>query len=248
MSKKAYSDSELKNLWLIYRETRSPEIREEIVHIYLDLVNIVAGRLAISLPSYIEKDELISCGFFGLLDAIERYEPSRGNKFETYASLRIRGSIIDSLRSKDWLPTSLRQKIKKYEKTVAELENSLGRSAKDEEIAEKLEISLDDLAELLSKINVSTVIPLEEYMKTEVANTAQNNPFENIELEEAKQTLAKAINILPDKEKMVVTLYYYEELTLKEISLILKLSEARVSQLHTKAVIRLKGALANKTI
>ena len=154
MSKKAYSDSELENLWLIYRETRSPEIREEIVHIYLDLVNIVAGRLAISLPSYIEKDELISCGFFGLLDAIERYEPSRGNKFETYASLRIRGSIIDSLRSKDWLPTSLRQKIKKYEKTVAELENSLGRSAKDEEIAEKLEISLDDLAELLSKINV----------------------------------------------------------------------------------------------
>ena len=248
MSKKAYSDSELENLWLIYRETRSPEIREEIVHIYLDLVNIVAGRLAISMPSYIEKDELISCGFFGLLDAIERYEPSRGNKFETYASLRIRGSIIDSLRSKDWLPTSLRQKIKKYEKTVAELENSLGRSAKDEEIAEKLEISLDDLAELLSKINVSTVIPLEEYMKTEVANTAQNNPFENIELEEAKQTLAKAINILPDKEKMVVTLYYYEELTLKEISLILKLSEARVSQLHTKAVIRLKGALANKTI
>ena len=233
---------------MIYRETRSPEIREEIVHIYLDLVNIVAGRLAISLPSYIEKDELISCGFFGLLDAIERYEPSRGNKFETYASLRIRGSIIDSLRSKDWLPTSLRQKIKKYEKTVAELENSLGRSAKDEEIAEKLEISLDDLAELLSKINVSTVIPLEEYMKTEVANTAQNNPFENIELEEAKQTLAKAINILPEKEKMVVTLYYYEELTLKEISLILKLSEARVSQLHTKAVIRLKGALANKTI
>ena len=248
MSKKAYSDSELENLWSIYRETRSPEIREEIVHIYLDLVNIVAGRLAISLPSYIEKDELISCGFFGLLDAIERYEPSRGNKFETYASLRIRGSIIDSLRSKDWLPTSLRQKIKKYEKTVAELENSLGRSAKDEEIAEKLEISLDDLAELLSKINVSTVIPLEEYMKTEVANTAQNNPFENIELEEAKQTLAKAINILPDKEEMVVTLYYYEELTLKEISLILKLSEARVSQLHTKAVIRLKGALANKTI
>lgn len=246
MSKKDYSDSDIEKLWLMYRETRSSDIREEIVHIYLDLVNIVAGRLAISLPSYIEKDELISCGFFGLLDAIERYEPARGNKFETYASLRIRGSIIDSLRSKDWLPTSLRQKIKKYEKTVAELENFLGRSAKDEEIAEKLEISLEELTELLSKINVSTVIPLEEYMKTEVANSSQINPFENIEFEESKEALAKAISLLPEKEKMVITLYYYEELTLKEISLILKLSEARVSQLHTKAVIRLKGALINK--
>ena len=114
------------------------------------------------------------------------------------------------------------------------------------QVAEKLGISLDDLTELLSKINVSTVIPLEEYMKTEVANSSQVNPFENIEFEESKQALAKAINLLPEKEKMVVTLYYYEELTLKEISLILKLSEARVSQLHTKAVVRLKGALANK--
>jgi len=231
-------------LWNTYQKNRTPEIREQLVEYYLSLVNIIAGRIAISLPAHVDRDDLISSGFFGLLDAIERYDPVRGNKFETYAGVRIRGSILDYLRSKDWIPVSLRQKIRKYEHTVSHLEAKLGRAATDKEIAAELEMTMDELNTLLGRLNIATVIPLEEYAKVESAASGIPGPSDNIEFKEMQESLAKAIDKLPEKEKIVVSLYYYEELTLKEISLILNLSEARISQLHTKAVFRLRGYLS----
>lgn len=235
---------ETMELWLAYQQNRKVEIREKLIERYLPLVKLVAGRLAISLPQYVDKDDLISNGFFGLLDAIEKYDPMRGIKFETYAVVRIRGSMLDAIRAQDWVPVSIRQKAKNYEQTLAQLENKLGRSAADEEIAEALGITIAELYTLINQLNVSTVIPLEEFIKTETSSNHLVNPSEQIEIDEIKHGLAKAIDKLPEKEKLVVALYYYEGLTLKEISLILKLSEARISQLHTKAIFRLRGALS----
>ena len=235
---------EIMQLWLTYQQGRKIEIREKLIENYLPLVKLVASRLAISLPQYVDKDDLISNGFFGLLDAIEKYDPTRGIKFETYAVVRIRGSMLDAIRAQDWVPVSVRQKAKNYEQTLAQLENKLGRSALDEEIAEALGVTIAELYTLINQINVSTIIPLEEFIKTETSSNHLVNPSDQIEIDEIKKGLAKAIDKLPEKEKLVVALYYYEGLTLKEISLILKLSEARISQLHTKAIFRLRGALS----
>lgn len=234
----------IEDLWAAYQETRSPETREQLVLHYLSLVNIIVGRVAIGLPAHVERDDLISSGFFGLLDAIERYDPVRGNKFETYAGVRIRGAVLDYLRSKDWLPASLRQKIRKYEQAVGKLETKFGRAATDREIAAALDITMHELNELLGQMHVGTMIPLEEYIQSENAQSDAVGPLENVEFKELQSSLAKAIEKLPEKERLVISLYYYEELTLKEISLILKLSEARISQLHTKAVFRMRGYLA----
>lgn len=235
---------EIMNLWLEYQQNRKVEIREKLIEQYLSLVKLVASRIAISLPQYVDKDDLISNGFFGLLDAIEKYDPMRGIKFETYAVVRIRGSMLDAIRAQDWVPTSIRQKAKQYEQTVSQLENELGRAATDSEIAGALNISVNELYALLNQLNASTIVPLDEFIKTETSSAHLTNPSEQIEIEEVKQALARAIDKLPEKEKLVVSLYYYEGLTLKEISLILKLSEARISQLHTKSIFRLRGALS----
>lgn len=231
-------------MWLRYKETKSVELRNALAEHYLPLVKIVCGRLAVSLPPHLDRDDLLSSGFFGLLDAIDRFDPGRNIKFETYAGVRIRGAMIDYLRSKDWIPVTMRQKIRKYEQTVYRLETELGRTATDKEIADALDISVDELQTLVSQCNSATVIPLEEYLKTDVSEAVDTNPANSTELFELKETLAKAIDRLPEKERTVVSLYYYEELTLKEISLILKLSEARISQLHTKAIFRMRGYLA----
>ncbi|MBR3498270.1 MAG: FliA/WhiG family RNA polymerase sigma factor [Selenomonadaceae bacterium] len=241
------SDAKAKDmtaLWLKYRETKSVELRNEIAENYLPLVRIVCGRLAVSLPQHLDKDDLLSSGFFGLLDAIDRFDVTRNIKFETYAGVRIRGAMIDYLRSKDWVPVSMRQKIRRYEQTVCRLENELGRSATDEELAAALEISVEELQTLVNQCNSATVIPLEDYLKTDTADVADTNPSHSTELFELKDTLAKAIERLPERERIVVSLYYYEEMTLKEISLVLHLTEARISQLHTKAIIRMRGYLA----
>jgi RNA polymerase sigma factor for flagellar operon FliA len=174
---------------------------------------------------------------------IERYDVSRGIKFETYAVARIRGSILDAIRAQDWVPTTIRQKAKHYEQTVANLENQLGRAASDEEIASTLNISLEGLSVLLNQLNATTIIPLEEFTKNETLAVQMINPTQYIEAAEVKATLANAIDKLPEKERIVISLYYYEGLTLREISVILKLTEARISQLHTKAIFRLRGAL-----
>ena len=233
---------DLTELWLKYKATKSVEVRNEIAENYLQLVKVVCGRLAVSLPPHLDRDDLLSSGFFGLLDAIDRFDVTRNIKFETYAGVRIRGAILDYLRSKDWIPVTMRQKIRRYEQTVSRLETELGRSATDKEIAAALGISVEELQTLISQSNSATVIPLEEYLKTD--ETIESNGANSTEFFELKETLAKAIERLPDKERTVITLYYYEELTLKEISLILKLSEARISQIHTKAILRMRSYLA----
>lgn len=236
--------ADIGKLWSEYRDTKKTEIREKLIERYLPLVRLVAGRIAIGLPQHVDKDDLTSTGFFGLLDAIERFDPGRNIKFETYAVARIRGSILDAIRAQDWLPASVRQKAKQYEQTVSRLESQLGRSATDSEIAHELSIPVEQLHTLLNQISASTLIPLEEYIQTETAISSSVTPTHSVETEEVKQTLAKTIDKLPEKERLVVSLYYYEGLTLKEISTIMKLSEARISQLHTKAIFRLRGALS----
>jgi len=240
----ALQSEDLNHLWYNYHKFRKPEIREILIEHYLYLVKLVTARLAIGLPLHVDKDDLASNGFFGLLEAIERFDPSRNIKFETYAVARIRGAILDALRAQDWLPTTLRQKAREYEKVLSSLEQKLGRSASDDEIAAALNISVSQLNNLISQLNASTLIPLEEFLKTETPSQQQFNPSQYIEDGEVKQILANAIDKLPDKERLVVALYYYEGLTLKEISFILKLSEARISQLHTKAIFRLRGVLS----
>ncbi len=231
-------------LWLKYKETKSVDLRNALAENYLPLVRLVCGRLAMSLPPHLDRDDLLSSGFFGLLDAIDRFDPTRNIKFETYAGMRIRGAMLDYLRSKDWIPVSMRQRIRKYEQTVCRLENELGRSATDKEVAAALNISVEELQTLINQCNSATVIPLEEYLQTDTNDAIDTNPANSTELFELKDTLAKAIDRLPEKERTVVSLYYYEELTLKEISLILHLTEARISQLHTKAIFRMRGYLA----
>ena len=237
-------NTDIVSLWEDFHGEHKVETRDQIVEYYMPLVNLIAGRLAISLPSHVDRDDLISSGFFGLMDAIERFESDRGNKFETYAGVRIRGAMLDYLRSRDWIPVSLRQKIRKYEKTVARLEGELGRTATDEEIALALEIDIDELHTLITQLNVATIIPLEDYIRTESSRPGVEDPSGAFEARELQEILADAINQLPEKEQQVVSLYYYEELTMKEISLVMHLSEARICQLHTKAVFRLRGALA----
>lgn len=237
-------DDDIRRLWENYRRKKSIEVRNQLAEHYLPLIKVVAGRLAMSLPPHLDRDDLLSTGFFGLLDAIDRYDISRNIKFETYAGVRIRGAMIDYLRSKDWIPVTMRQKLRRYEQKVYQLESELGRTATDAEIADALEISVKELQALVSQFNSSTIIPLEEYLKTDSPEAIDADPVETTEYLELKETLAHVIDKLPEKERLVVSLYYYDELTLKEISLIMHLSEARISQLHTKAITRMRGSLS----
>lgn len=240
------SEQESESLWREYGKTHTKELRDRLVENYMPLVNLIAGRIAISLPSHIDRDDLISSGFFGLLDAVERYDLKKKNKFETYAGVRIRGAMLDYLRSKDWMPLSVRQKIRSYEKCVCELEGTLGRSATDEEIADAMGLTSDEFVKVVSQLNVSTVIPLDDYMRAETMVNSVPSPQESIEKQERQELLAKAIDRLPERERQVVALYYHEELTMKEISLVMSISEARVCQLHTKAIFRLRGYLSRE--
>jgi len=238
------STKNIEELWQMYATEKSVTIRNRIAEYYLPLVRLVAGRIAISLPQHVDREDLLSSGFFGLLDAIERYELDRGNKFETYAGVRVRGAMLDHLRAKDWIPVSVRQNIKKYEKAVAHLEGELGRTATDEELAAELDLTIDGLHHLEGQVSAATIIPLEEYLRTDSPASMEDGPVEHAEWTEVKETLAAAIEKLPEKERIVVGLYYYDEMTLKEIAAILHLSEARISQLHTKAIFRMRGTLA----
>lgn len=238
------TEVQLESLWRRYKKSKDSALRNELAEYYLPLVKIVAGRLAISLPSHVDKDDLLSSGFFGLIDAIDRFEPDRKNKFETYAGVRVRGAMLDYLRSKDWVPVTMRQKIRRYEQAVLDLENKLGHAATDEELAAELGMTVKDLQNLEGQISAATVIPLDEYLRADMPGGADPEPVEKLEQQELRETLAQAIERLPDKEKKVVALYYYEEMTLKEISLVMDLSEARISQLHTKAVFRMRGYLS----
>jgi len=250
--------SDKTELWLEYKEKDNMEARDELIIQYASLVKYVANRLAINLSSVVELDELISYGIEGLIDAMEKFDHKRNIKFETYAITRIRGSMIDGLRSMDWVPVSLRQKSKELERTYAALEARLGRAATDAEVAQEMGISRDELANLLREVASTTIISLDDFLPGEEGDDSKKrivdilqdedavDALEMAELTEAKETLAKAISRLPDKEKNVVYLYYYEGLTLKEIGAVLTLSESRISQLHTKAILRLRGSLSKK--
>ncbi len=234
---------DLNYLWSEYLTNRSQNTRSKLIETYLPLVKLVAHRMAIGLPQHVDTDDFISEGFLGLLQALERFDPSREIKFETYAISRIRGAIIDALRAKDWVPTSVRQKAKLYEQAVSELEHQFGRAATDNEIAQKLSISLKQLSDWISQLNSTTLISLDDFA-SEYIDSENSTPLQIVEEYDLKNTIAEAIERLPEKERIVVSLYYYEGLTLKEISYILKLSEPRISQLHTKAIFRLRGSLS----
>lgn len=238
-------------LWKQYGETKDPSIREKLILEYSHLIKFVAGRLSIYFGSNVEYDDLVSFGVFGLIDAIDKFDISKGVKFETYASLRIRGSIIDSIREMDWVPRSLRQKNKELEKVYFEIENELGHAATDQEVADKLGITLDEFYKLLNDVNVSSMVSLEEFLEQNYEigvdtshSSKEDSPEKYAEISEVKEILADSIGKLPEKEKTVISMYYFEELTLKEISAIMKVSESRISQLHTKAILRLRGKLA----
>jgi len=242
------------DLWKLYMDERNPLIREIVAEKYSPLVKYVAGKVAIGLPQNIEFEDLIGYGIFGLLDAIDKYDPSRGIKFKTYAVARIRGAIYDELRSIDWVPRSVRQKAKELEKIIGSMENKLGRAVQDEEIAREMAISLDDFHNLLMKISGSSVLSLSDvwYLgddndKISVVDTIESpfslNPDIMVERDEIKRLIYEVITNLPEKEKKVLILYYYEDLTLKEIGKVLEVTESRVSQLHTKAILRLRSKL-----
>lgn len=237
-------------LWKRYQSTKDQSIKEQLILEYADLIKYVAGRLSIYFGSNVEYDDLVGYGIFGLIDAIDKFDINKGVKFETYASLRIRGSIIDSIRELDWVPRSLRKKSKDLEKAYTELENELGHTATDSQVAARMGISVEELNKTLHDVNMSTMISIEDYLEQnyeigfDISNYDESRqPEKRIEVIEIKEILAESIDKLPEKERMVVTLYYFEELTLKEISAIMKVSESRISQLHTKAILRMRAKL-----
>lgn len=243
-------------LWIEYKKTNNEKIREYFVIKYAPLVKHIAGKISYKIKGAVEFDDLLGFGTLGLLDAIEKYEPSKKTKFNTYATTRIMGAIYDELRNLDWIPRTIRQKTKQLESTMNKLEEELGRTPTDEEIASKLNISYDELQKWYTEANGTTLLSLSDlYSKQnndgepiEFINTVESpeikNPEKIMEKNEITELLAKAIKELPDKEKKVLILYYYEELTLKEIGEVLDITESRVSQLHTKAIIRLRAKVA----
>lgn len=240
------------DLWRQYAHLKDPGIRERLILEYAHLIKFVAGRLSIYFGSNVEYDDMVSYGVFGLIDAIDKFDINKGVKFETYALLRIRGSIIDNIRNMDWIPRSLRQKNKVLEKVYAELETELGHAASDKEIADKMGITMDEFYKYLNEVNFSSMISLEDFLEqnyeigAEMSNSSNDDkPETQAELNDLKSILGDAVEKLPEKEKNVISMYYFEELTLKEISAIMKVTESRISQLHTKAILRLKGKLGS---
>ena len=243
-------------LWRSYRTSGDAALRDRLILTYAPLVKFVAGRISSGLPSHVDENDLVSYGLLGLIGAIERYDPDRDVKFETYAIARIKGSIIDELRAMDWVPRSVRSRAREIERTMAKLEAELHRSPTDEEIAEKLGVDQEELDQSLLDISRSSIAALDELWTVSSATGDQIALIDTIEdregpqpdtaldVTETKEAMAEAIASLPEREKIVVTLYYYEELTLREIGEVLGVTESRVSQLHTKAILRLRARLA----
>lgn len=237
-----------------YAKTKDSEIREKIILEYAPLVKVVAGRLSMYLGYNVEYDDLVSYGIFGLIDAIDKFDCFKEVKFETYASLRIRGAILDQIRKMDWIPRTIRQKQKKIEAVIKEIELSTGHNATEKEIANGLGISEEEYTDWQSQIKITGLVSLNEYME-QGSDVSQDysrhttsrfeSPEERIEKEELSKVLGEALELLTEKEKKVITLYYYEELTLKEISNVLEVSESRISQLHTRALQKMKSKMGN---
>lgn len=246
--------TKLKNL-KDYRCTLDPKVKDQIIVEYAPLVRFIAQKIAARLPANIELDDLISCGVIGLMDAIQKFDPSRDNKFKTYAEFRIRGAILDELRSQDWVPRSVREKSKQLEKAYAKLEREFGRPATDEEMCTELECSMDDFHEMLNKSKSVSLLNIDDsasFNKGDrklimglLEHRRSSNPFSAVNYKRAQDKIKEGIKQLPEKQRLVLSLYYFEDLNLKEIGQVLDVTESRVSQLHTQAILKLKAKLKN---
>ena len=257
-SRGAVDDAEalVKAMWREYKDTGDRAVRDRLIVHYSPLVKYVAGRVGVGLPPNVEHADLVSYGVFGLIDAIDKYDLERAIKFETYAISRIRGAIIDELRSIDWIPRSVRSKSREVERTYAQLEGELHRSPTEQEVADTIGISIGDLHQIFSKVSYANVVALDELMHAggergdslTLGDTLKDNRAEDpvmaFETQETKFLLSRAVNLLPEREKIVVTLYYYEGLTLAEIGRVLGVTESRICQMHTKAVMQLRAKLS----
>ncbi|MGY2002223.1 RNA polymerase sigma factor WhiG [Blastococcus sp. SYSU DS1024] len=249
------ADALLADLWARYVEGRDSGLRDRLILHYAPLVKYVAGRVGSGLPAHVEQADLISYGTFGLIDAITRYEPTREVKFESYAMARIRGAIIDELRNTDWIPRSVRVKARAFERTVAELESKLHRTPSDEEVADAMDMDVEDIRKFLGQLSLVNVVALDELLTDDdggsprLGDTLRDpsalDPQAMAEHGEARQLLARAVEQLPEREKVVVSLYYFEGLTLADIGRVLGVTESRICQLHTKAVLHLRTKLAD---
>jgi RNA polymerase sigma factor for flagellar operon FliA len=246
----------LDELWRTYKSTGDARLREQLILHYSPLVKYVAGRVSVGLPANVEQADFVSSGVFGLIDAIEKFDPDRAIKFETYAITRIRGAMIDELRALDWIPRSVRQKARAVERAYATLEAKLRRTPTEPEVAAEMGVGLDELHGVFSALSLANVVALEELLHVgdsgdrlslvdTLEDTGADNPVEIAEDRELRRLLARAVNTLPEREKTVVTLYYYEGLTLAEIGQVLGVTESRVSQIHTKSVLQLRAKLAD---
>lgn len=232
----------------------SPQEKDKLVLEYAPLIKFIAQKIAVRLPSNIELDDLISSGVIGLMDAIDKYDPTRDNKFKTYAEFRIRGAILDELRAQDWVPRSIRDKSKLLDKTIANLEVELGRIPTDEEVSKTLNISIEEFHSLLNQVRPVSLLSIDESQtfsnvdKKSILNILEgcklNNPFNQLNVKSVKDIVTLAIEELPERQRLVLSLYYYEDLNLKEIGKVLRVTESRVSQLHAQAVSRLRSKLA----
>ena len=243
-------------LWLEFKKTKSPQLRDKFIRQYMPLVKYVAGKVSVGMPGSVDFDDLVGYGQFGLLDAINKFDPEKNVKFKTYAVTRIRGAIFDELRTLDWVPRSVRQKSREIEDTIVQLESKLGRPASDSEVAGAMGISEDEYHQTILKVSGTSVLSLndvwysgEESEHVSIGDCIESpsslNPDVIVEREEIRRVIIEAINELPEKEKMVLVLYYHEDMTFKEIGQVLEVSESRVSQLHTKANLRLRSKLTN---
>lgn len=247
--------TKLKNL-KDYRCTVDPKVKDQIIVEYAPLVKFIAQKIASRLPANIELDDLISCGVIGLMDAIDKFDPSRDNKFKTYAEFRIRGAILDELRSQDWVPRSVREKAKQLEKAYAKIEKELGRPATDDEMCAELNCSIEDFHELLNKSKSVSMLNIDDtnafskgdkkLMMGLLEHRRSSNPFSAVSYKSAQEKIKDGIKQLPEKQRLVLALYYYEDLNLKEIGQVLDVTESRVSQLHTQAIMKLRAKLKNE--
>ncbi len=248
------TEQELRSLWRRYKAYDDLAARDRLILRYAPLVKFVAGRMRSALPSHVEESDLISYGLLGLIGAVERFDPMREVKFETYAVSRIKGAIIDELRSLDWVPRSVRSRAREIERVSADLENKLQRAPTDEEMAEAMRMPMEEFQGLLNQIATSSIVALDEMWSVSAGGDSLAlidtigagrlaDPAAQLDVADLRDTLADAIARLPEREKIVIALYYYDGLTLREIGDVLGVTESRVSQLHTKAILRLKGRL-----
>lgn len=245
-------------VWKEYKKTGSKVTKDKILVEYAPLVKYISNRIAMNLPSSVDREDLVSAGILGLIKAVETFDLDRGFKFETYAGHKIRGAVLDELRALDWVPRSVRQKSRDIQRVYAKLENALGRMPYDDEVCDELGCDMKEFEKMLSDVAPTTIVSLEETMPDRgsdskslrlidtIEDPGSDNPLKLLGFQEVKTILKETIENLPEKEKLVIALYHFEELTLKEIGVVLEISESRVSQIHSKAILKLRSRLLQR--